>query len=80
MKSYKKGWMLYLQGKRTVYRNFDEKRQINFLGNCRHCLLFEGVMPAHTSQTELAKEGIRHLISSLISWQSFVTIRNPSLS
>ncbi|MFA6400082.1 MAG: DoxX family protein [Salinivirgaceae bacterium] len=38
-----------------------KKNQIIFWVSTGLIFLFEGVMPAFTSQTELAKEGIRHL-------------------
>jgi len=38
-----------------------KKNQIFFWISTGLIFLFEGVMPAFTSQTELAKEGIRHL-------------------
>jgi putative copper export protein len=38
-----------------------KKDKIYYLAATTVIALFEGVMPAFTSQTELAKEGIRHL-------------------
>ena len=43
------------------FRNAEKKTTIIFWVTTIIIFLFEGVMPALTSQTELAKEGIRHL-------------------
>jgi hypothetical protein len=41
--------------------NIMKKEKIIFWATTILIFLFEGVMPAFTSQTEMAKEGIRHL-------------------
>lgn len=49
------------QQKLTSINRIMKKSKIIFWSTTILIFLFEGVMPALTSQTELAKEGIRHL-------------------
>ena len=47
--------------RKTLKPTYMKKDKIIFWSATTLIALFEGVMPALTSQTELAKEGIRHL-------------------
>lgn len=50
-----------LRKQKNIKTNYMKKNKIIFWTATTLIALFEGVMPALTSQTELAKEGIRHL-------------------